>query len=81
MSLRPGDVVHVAPQNRAYRREPITVKLTRIREELIRYYDNKWVWLEGYRIEPDGKVGPWTQVLARIASLPAGTISKPPARS
>lgn len=72
-TLRPGDIVHVAPQDRGYRQEPITVRLTRVRDELTRYYNDAWVWLEGYAISPDGGEGPWTQVLARVASLPGTT--------
>ncbi len=68
--LRPGDVVHVAPHDRKYHEEPITLRLTRVRDELARYYDDIWVWLEGYQIRPDGIEGPWTQVLARVAALP-----------
>lgn len=69
-SLRPGDIVHVAQQDRGYRAESITVRLTRIRDELARYYNDNWVWLEGYIVGPDGRDGPWTQVLARVATLP-----------
>ena len=68
--LRPGDVIHVAAEHSRYREEPVTLRVTRIRDDLLRYYDGEWLWLEGYQVRPDGADGQWLQILARVGALP-----------
>jgi hypothetical protein len=64
-----GDVVHIKGHNRGYRSDSITLRITRVRSELLSCYNNAWIWLEGNRIEQDGREGPWVQVLARVCGL------------
>lgn len=64
-----GDVVYVPAFHRGYRPEEITLRVTRIRDDLPVIYDNAWQWVEGYQLEDDGRDGPWVQVLARLRCL------------
>ncbi|MBN1172703.1 MAG: hypothetical protein JXA67_11065 [Micromonosporaceae bacterium] len=64
-----GDVVFIPAYHRGYRPEAITLRLTRIRDDLPSCYDGAWIWVEGHRIEDDGREGPWVQVFARVAAL------------
>lgn len=71
--VQPGDIVSLAAQDRRYADEAIVLRVTRVRDDLSRYYDGRWLWLEGVPVLPDGGQGPPVQVLARVAALPGGT--------
>jgi hypothetical protein len=69
LDVGPGDVVHIAGEDRRYRPDPVTMTVTRVRDDLMGCYDNIWVWIEGYQVLSDRTDGPWIQVLARVTSL------------
>ena len=71
--MRPGDVVHIAAEDRRYADESVTLRITRVREDLSRYYDDEWVWLEGMVLLRGGGEGTPTQVLARTSALQQGS--------
>lgn len=70
MDIKPGDVVRLEAHDRLYAQEPVTLRVTRIRDDLMSCYDGEWVWLQGHEVGPDGRDGGWTRVLARVAALP-----------
>jgi len=70
MDIEPGDILRLRAEDRLYTHEPVTLRVTRVRHELMACYDGEWVWIHGYAVDDDGRDGTVTRVLARVAALP-----------
>lgn len=75
LAIGPGDVLHIAAQDLRYTDQDVVLRITRVRDELSRYYDGEWVWLEGTPLSADGSDGAPLQVLARTSALVGGPLS------
>jgi len=69
VDVEPGDVVRLAAEDRLYEREPVTLRVTRVRHDLLACYGGEWVWLNGFEVDADGREGSWLRILARVAAL------------
>jgi hypothetical protein len=67
--VRPGEVVHLAPGDRKWNDEPITLRVKRVQESLSALYAGDWVWLHGDALDGDGRWLGRVRVLARVAAL------------
>jgi hypothetical protein len=73
--VRLGDVIHQAASDR-YRPSdgPVAIWVTGVRLVTNRPERDRWVWLEGLKVRPDGRLGDQTQILVRVDQLePDGT--------
>ncbi len=73
MPVKPGDIVELPEDAFKYGLGTVRLRVTRVRRDLIRYYEGEWVWLEGDEVRWDGSTTP-RQLLARISALPGRTI-------
>lgn len=69
MDIEPGDVVRLSAEDRLYEREPVTLRVTRVRHDLLACYGGEWIWLHGYAVDDDGREGGWVRLLARVSAL------------
>lgn len=70
-----GDVIRLGAEDRLYEREPITLRVTRIRHDLLACYGGEWIWLHGYALDDDDRERGWVRLLARVSAL-AGQSSR-----
>jgi hypothetical protein len=69
VSVKPGDVVRLAEADYKYGRGDLTLRISRVRLEISRWYDGHWVWLEGTPIRWDGGEDDTRSLLARVSAL------------
>lgn len=70
MRVSPGQVLELSEQDYRYGEGDLTLRVTRVRLDISRWYDRQWVWLEGVVLLPDGADGGSRSVLVRVAALP-----------
>jgi hypothetical protein len=68
VNCQAGDVVRLA-EDYKYGGCSLTLRVSRVRHDLSRYYDSEWVWLEGVEIRHGGSEGDQRQALVRVAAL------------
>jgi len=64
-----GDVLRLRPGDWRYGDGELLLQVERVRDELSRYYEGQWVWVEGYRLDPAASAPRWTQALVRAEAL------------
>jgi hypothetical protein len=72
VSLEPGDVITLPEYAYKYGTGPLTLRVTRVRRDLIALYDGEWVWVNGHAIYGPSMESEERSVLVLIAALPGG---------
>jgi hypothetical protein len=68
-----GQVLRIPPRLARYLDEPITLRITRVREDISLWYDGDWIWLEGEQLDNHGRpLGPF-QALVSVEAIPHGS--------
>jgi hypothetical protein len=62
-------VVRLAPADCRYRDQPLTLRITRVRVDISRWYGGDWIWLEGDALDETGHPIEHTQALVAVAAL------------
>jgi hypothetical protein len=75
MAVNEGDVITVPEDAYMYGRGPLTLRVTRVRRDLMPRYDNKWVVLRGHIVHWNGTEDRQRfSFLVSVAALPDGTV-------
>jgi hypothetical protein len=62
-------IVRLTPADCQFRSEPLTLRITRVRVDISRWYAGDWVWLEGDALDDAGHAIERTQALVAVAAL------------
>lgn len=68
-----GQVLSVPPRLARFQDATVTLRITRVRDDLSLWYDGDWIWLEGDQLDDDGLVVDRIQALVSVAAIPGGT--------
>jgi hypothetical protein len=71
VSVKPGQIIRLAESDYMYGRGEVTMRIIRVRLDISKWYDGRWVWLEGVPIRWDGTDGEPRTLLARVSALPS----------
>jgi hypothetical protein len=71
MAVRPGDVLKIPEALYFYGSGDVTLRVTKVRRELLAAYRNEWVWIHGHEVLWDGSESRQEYTfLVSVAALP-----------
>jgi len=66
----PGQILDLQAGDVRYRSAPPRFRVQRVREDISRWYDGAWVWLEGHELHPTaGHPMLWLQILVAVDAI------------
>ena len=71
MTVPPGTVLNLTPDQWEYGDGPLRLRVVRVLDHLSRYYDGKKIWVDGVRLDESGMPVEAMQVLIRTDALVA----------
>jgi hypothetical protein len=73
--VEPGEIVTVPEWAYKYGTGSLTLRVTRVRRDLLDFYGGEWVWLQGHERLWDGsEAGEERSFLVKVAALPGGMV-------
>jgi len=64
-----GQVLALDGSEVRYRRAPLRLQVSRVREDISGWYGGEWVWLEGRELDATGHPISWQQVLVAVVAV------------